>query len=1102
MSRRTPRTGPACALVLIAATLWVCPAHAVTDSTWTLRWDGKWSEPGNWSSGIPNGVDHVARVDGWRDYEITIDAGVPGDGVTLGSLYLPEGGSDGRLEILGAPEKCLTMDVSSGEALVYVGGRDSFSQIDVPVVMNDSTRFWTADDTMLKIHGMVSSGRPGTGLTKAGPGEMVLYGRNTYTGPTLVSEGALTSVYPDSLGIGPGPVTVADGATLSIGPQMESGAFRKDLILRGAGTDGKGALEGRGTCAGSIALADDTTIEASSSDPFVLAGPLFGPGTLVKRGTGELVLAAAGDRTGSTHVAEGVLTVRHAGALGAGPAPVTVADKATLRLEGGLTVTGKPLILNGKGHYDPVRYALDSTGGDNQWDGPVTLASDAWIGPIDNGLLTISGPIDGAAALHVVTNTDTYGPRGTLVLTGANVYTGPTVIHATLEARDGVGLPEASNLTLGGGVFQEHGPMTFTRSLGAGPGQVQWETSGGFAARGGKMTVNLGGQPTPQSLVWDQTPCFVPDGRSLFFNSPSSDSEVEFLHPIDLGGKDRVISVRDNPDSGDDVTVISGTVSNGELWKYGVGTLVLTGQNTYRGPTLLGEGALRATDGVGLPRASNLVLKWGVFEGNGPTAFTRSLGPGGGQVQWHEETTTGGFAAHGGKMTVNLGGQGGQLVWGSTPYFLGPIGWMPHLLFGSATADAEVEFQNPIRLSNYPYFRVLDNPNSGTDFATLSGVLSSGSLRKGGDGTLVLTARNTYSGLTGAYGGALRAEEGIGLPSGSPLRIDGTGVYEGTGPTTFTRSLGAGPGQIEFLGGGFAAYGGKMTVNIGGRGGSPQPLVWNVTPYFGEDEPWITDPDLTFGSATCDSEVEFRNPIDLGGKERTILVRDNPFADGDFTTLSGRLSNGGLQKTGHGLLVLAAVTNTCTGAMIIEEGTLKVTGKLLSDLIDVRAAATFDVQNLGVYRMQYGTMLTGDGQVVGRVQMYGTVAPGSGIGTLSVCDIIFDRGSTLAVELGSTEWGIGCDRLVASGAATSRPDSTLDVTLLDGFTPIAGDVFDILDFGSISGSFTTLNLPDLEPGLWWDTDALYTDGTLAVVPEPATLMLLAVGGLALLRRKM
>jgi len=59
-----------------------------------------------------------------------------------------------------------------------------------------------------------------------------------------------------------------------------------------------------------------------------------------------------------------------------------------------------------------------------------------------------------------------------------------------------------------------------------------------------------------------------------------------------------------------------------------------------------------------------------------------------------------------------------------------------------------------------------------------------------------------------------------------------------------------------------------------------------------------------------------------------------------------------------------------------------------------------------------------------------------------------------------------------------------------------------------SGAFAALALPTLASGLAWDASQLYSAGQLSVglqgpaaIPEPATLTLLALGGLALVRRR-
>ena len=96
--------------------------------------------------------------------------------------------------------------------------------------------------------------------------------------------------------------------------------------------------------------------------------------------------------------------------------------------------------------------------------------------------------------------------------------------------------------------------------------------------------------------------------------------------------------------------------------------------------------------------------------------------------------------------------------------------------------------------------------------------------------------------------------------------------------------------------------------------------------------------------------------------------------------------------------------------------------------------------------------------------------------------------ATLLMELAGTTAGIDHDVLQVDGGVSL--DGTLEVSLLDGFEPDLGDSFDILDFGSITGEFDSIRLPDLDGGLAWDVSALLADGSLSVVPEPSSVVLL------------
>jgi hypothetical protein len=121
--------------------------------------------------------------------------------------------------------------------------------------------------------------------------------------------------------------------------------------------------------------------------------------------------------------------------------------------------------------------------------------------------------------------------------------------------------------------------------------------------------------------------------------------------------------------------------------------------------------------------------------------------------------------------------------------------------------------------------------------------------------------------------------------------------------------------------------------------------------------------------------------------------------------------------------------------------------------------------------------LGGGGTVGGDVDnSSGIVAPGNSAGQLTVDgDYTQQSSGTLAIELGGITPGAEHDHLQVTGNAAL--DGTLSVSLIDGFTPSAGSSFDILDWGTLGGAFSSLNLPTVA-GLTWDTSQLYITGEL------------------------
>jgi len=134
---------------------------------------------------------------------------------------------------------------------------------------------------------------------------------------------------------------------------------------------------------------------------------------------------------------------------------------------------------------------------------------------------------------------------------------------------------------------------------------------------------------------------------------------------------------------------------------------------------------------------------------------------------------------------------------------------------------------------------------------------------------------------------------------------------------------------------------------------------------------------------------------------------------------------------------------------------------------------------------------------VGEAIVNGTLSPGdAGIESLNFTSLTLSNTSSCQFEINTA--GDIADLAIVSAAMFF--DGTLTVTNI-GAALANGDVFDLFDWGSASGTFDSVSLPTLGDGLTWDQIQLYTNGTITVVPEPSSALLGGLGMLALLRRR-
>ena len=201
-----------------------------------------------------------------------------------------------------------------------------------------------------------------------------------------------------------------------------------------------------------------------------------------------------------------------------------------------------------------------------------------------------------------------------------------------------------------------------------------------------------------------------------------------------------------------------------------------------------------------------------------------------------------------------------------------------------------------------------------------------------------------------------------------------------------------------------------------------------------------------------------------------------------------------ITKIGGGKLVLSAA-NTYTGDTNVIAGTLALTGTgsiANSPTIDVATLAIFDVSTVtgGGYTLGASQTLQGNGTVIGPMTAAGTVAPGSSTGTLTLGGALTLAGNAL-FEIDGMNPG-DYDRVIVGTALTYGGTLTIKTASMMG--PFDLDLF---DFTSKTGTFTSISdqSGNYAPG---QLSMAYDTGVLTGIPEPATMALLAFGGLGLI----
>ncbi|TWU29946.1 hypothetical protein [Bythopirellula polymerisocia] len=242
-----------------------------------------------------------------------------------------------------------------------------------------------------------------------------------------------------------------------------------------------------------------------------------------------------------------------------------------------------------------------------------------------------------------------------------------------------------------------------------------------------------------------------------------------------------------------------------------------------------------------------------------------------------------------------------------------------------------------------------------------------------------------------------------------------------------------------------------------------------------------------------DGIAEFDN-VTLGG-----FLQSNNVAslDGGWNTSSGQIeinsdmniqdfTSDGVILVNNGATLNNTVSNLTAGGgsrtTIASGGTLNILGATAMELNGALLVNNGDIT--GTVNVNYGSLAKGSGNYdIVNVNTGGIYSPGNSPGTVTAASLSFDNTSSvgssrLLIELGGVAQGTQYDHVNVTGLLSLGGE--LDISLLPGFSPSAGSSFDILDWGTLNGTFSILTLPSLGAGLSWNTSQLYSTGVLSV----------------------
>jgi hypothetical protein len=956
-----------------------------------------------------------------------------------------------------------TTQIGSGNTLNITGGAVSLAQ--GRVLQNDGTLNLTVDGNV-----NVSSGgtitNNGTLTKNGGSGTTTLFPTVNSTGTVSATSGTLALTGGGSLG---GNVVATSPAAIA----FPSGTYSVAGAMSGTGTialtGGAVTISSPFTIPTLSVTAGNATLDANgSANAFTMSGGTLG-------GSGTFTLTNGGTWSGGTMSGSGTTLNPTTKILGI-TAPVTL-NTRTLQNDGtlslGADISGSGTLANNgtlNAGANVTVGVLVNNGGQVATSNALSLSGG---GTHSGGVFTATAPgsIAFSGGTHTLSGGGSIGGTGTVSFNGATATVGVPVNVATLSVTAGTaaldGTASASAFTMTGGTLGGGGTLTL-------PNGGTW--SGGTmsgsgvtvnqAALGVTAPVTLGGR----TLQNDGTLTLSANvaGNGTIANNGTLTTAADCSIGAIVNGAGAITTSNVLTLSGGGAYTGSLTATAPGTLAFGAGTHTVSGGGSIGGSgTLLFSGAT-ATVGVPINVATlsvtggtatlNAAAAADAFSMNGGTlggSGTLTLTNGG---NWSGGTMSGsGTTANPSSKTLSI--NGAVTLSGRTLQNAGTLS-VNSAISGSGTIDnqgtvsagAGATINAPMNNNGQVSTNaILSLGGSGTHNGTFTanGLGSTVDFSGGTQtvaGTLAGTGKFRFSGghttVTGTWSGnridvaggnvALNSDGSLPSLALSAGTLTGSGNLTVSGPATWSGGTIDGSGALTFDSG--------VTVTMPGTSGPStlsRALANKGTIRFtAAANGLLVDGVAIHNSGTFD--IQSSQPI-------TATPGTPPFAN-----------SGTLKRSAGATLMQFGVPLTNNGQVQIETGTMQFSDAYVqsSGTTTVLAGATLQTSTLALN----SGILGGNGTVLGAVNNQASVAPGASPGTLTIDgNYVQGPSGSLGIQLGGTTAGTQYDQLVVTGSVTLA--GTLNVSVVNGFTPTVGNTFQILTFGSRANSstFTTMN---------------------------------------------